>query len=176
MHHDVGRIERRQLLEKPADIALGVVIADAAIEYLRAIATVVEHAFEAGLDGVFFWHAPAERDRAAEKENPSLAVLQRADLRAAKSKAVQANFSALQQCALRAPVIEIDLRVVAFLFELVGIAPHLDVVVRHRAIFDAQERLGRQQTQHERNSKEQYREKRLANGTDPVLGIGRSHD
>jgi hypothetical protein len=73
-------------------------------------------------------------------------------------------------------VIEINLRVVAFLFELVGIAPHLDVVVRHRAIFYAQERFGRQQAQHERNSNEQYRKKGLPNGTNPVLGIGRSHD
>jgi len=51
----------------------------------------------------------------------------------------------LQQRGLRGPVIEIDLRVVAFLFELVGVAPHLDVVVRHRAVFDAQKRFGRQQ-------------------------------
>ena len=162
-------------LKKRPDITLRVIIADTAVQDLHGIAARVQHPLEARLDRVLFFNAPAERDGAAEKKDTTLVIVQRQDLRSAKSPAVQPYFGVLQQRILRVPVIKVDLCIVALLFKLISVAPHLDIVVGHRAVLEPQERLGGQQTQRERNAQQEDGKNHLASRCDRVSWIGSSH-
>jgi hypothetical protein len=59
MHHDVGRLERRQLLEETADITLRIIITDTAVEDLHGFTARVQHSLEARLDRVFLFKRPS---------------------------------------------------------------------------------------------------------------------
>ena len=46
VHHNVGRIERDEVLEKSADVSFGIVIADAAVEHFGLDIGRAEHSLE----------------------------------------------------------------------------------------------------------------------------------
>src|ERR1700687_480886 len=67
VHNDVGRIERREVLEKKCNISFGVEVANAAVEHVSLNVDSAQQSFEPCCDRVGFRHAPSERDRAAEE-------------------------------------------------------------------------------------------------------------
>src|SRR6185436_7673854 len=126
-----------EFLEEAADVAVGVVVADAAVEHLRALARLAEPAFEARFDGVLLGHAPAERDRSSQEKNATPAGRDRFDRPVAQAPVVQPDGHALQRRRGGLHVIEVEMRVVALDLQFLRVAPHLDVVRLHRAVLDA---------------------------------------
>src|SRR5262249_22838124 len=96
VHDDVGGIERGELLEEAGDIALGVVIADAAVDDLRLFSGSLQHSFEPRLDRLLLRHAPTERDRAAEEKNAASARWQGINGATAQAPLVDPDVYALE--------------------------------------------------------------------------------
>jgi len=76
---------------------------------------------------------------------------------AAKSDLVEVDFYALQNGRCRPDMLITQIRILARLFEFLCVTPHLDIVVFHRAVFNAQKDLAPPDANHDRDNKEDCR-------------------
>jgi hypothetical protein len=149
----VGWLESGKTGEKQLHVTLGIVISDTGIENFHPLPIGLEHLLKPRRHRIFFFHTPSESYGGAQKEDPSQIGLFRCYRTASQAQLVGSDVHRLQDCRLILVVFVPEDGVGAHMLQLPRVAPHLYIVVLHRAVLEPQQHLGEPNCDNQRAEK-----------------------